>query len=128
MNYYTTGKIYERSAITEGLSQNGNRWQRMTLVLEVQVGQYSKKMALQVMTGNIAAVMAFNLGDKVDVTWDVSSREWTNKDGIRSWFTQVELREIKAADVQPAPSRQAPAQENPLFGDEAEDDLPFGRE
>jgi hypothetical protein len=96
MNYYTKGKVFEKGAITEGMSQNGNRWQRMTLVLDVQVGQYSKKMAFQVMTGNIASVQAFNTGDMVEVSWDVSSREWTNKEGVRSWFTQVDLRDIKA--------------------------------
>ena len=108
MNYYTKGKVYEKGAITEGMSQNGNRWQRMTLVLDVQVGQYSKKMAFQVMTGNIAAVQAFNTGDNVEVIFDISSREWTNKEGVRSWFTQVDLRDIKAAglpeNVQTIPS------------------------
>lgn len=122
MNYYTKGKIYERSAIAEGMSQNGNKWQRMTLVLEVALGQYSKKMAFQVMTGNIAAVMAFKDGDMVEVTWDVSSREYTNKDGIRSWFTQVDLREIKAAETAPAPV-SAPI---PEAGPAQDDDLPFG--
>ena len=60
MRFITKGKIYERSAIAEGYSQNGNQWQRMTLVLEVPRGNYSKKVAFNVMTGNIAAVMAFN--------------------------------------------------------------------
>jgi hypothetical protein len=121
MNYYTKGKIYERSAIAEGMSQNGNRWQRMTLVIEVALGQYTKKMAFQVMTGNIAAVMAFKDGDMVEVTWDVSSREYTNKDGVRSWFTQVDLRDIKAVETAPAPA-SAPI---PDDGPAQEDDLPF---
>lgn len=117
MNYYTKGKIYERGPITEGVSASGNRWQRMTLVLDVPVGQYTKKMAFQVMTGNIAAVMAFKEGDMVEASWDVSSREYTNKDGVRSWFTQVDLREIKSADIAPASiSEAAPAED---------DDLPF---
>ena len=124
MNYYTTGKVYEKGAITEGISQNGNRWQRMTLVLEVAVGQYSKKMAFQVMTGNIAAVMAFNNGDKVEVSWDVSSREYTNKDGVKSWFTQVELRDIKAAGI---PENVATIPSEPMLGpgEPQDDDLPF---
>lgn len=124
MNYYTTGKVYEKGAITEGTSQNGNRWQRMTLVLEVALGQYTKKMAFQVMTGNIAAVMAFNFGDKVEVTWDVSSREYTNKDGVKSWFTQVELRDIKAAGL-PENVATIPSTPLPEAGPDREDDLPF---
>ena len=124
MNYYTKGTIYERGPITEGTSQNGNRWQRMTLVIDVQVGQYSKKQAFQVMTGNIAAVMAFNIGDKVEVSWDISSREWTNKDGVKSWFTSVELRDIKAAGM---PENVATIQSEPIAeaGPEQDADLPF---
>lgn len=124
MNYYTKGKVYEKGAITEGMSQNGNRWQRMTLVLDVQVGQYSKKMAFQVMTGNIAAVQAFNTGDMVEVSWDVSSREWTNKEGVRSWFTQVDLRDIKAAGL---PDNVATVESTPIAeaGPAESGDLPF---
>lgn len=124
MNYYTKGKVYEKGAITEGMSQNGNRWQRMTLVLDVQVGQYSKKMAFQVMTGNIASVQAFNTGDNVEVTFDISSREWTNKEGVRSWFTQVDLRDIKAAGL---PENVATVESTPIAeaGPAESGDLPF---
>ena len=121
MTYYTTGKVFEKGTLTEGTSQSGNVWQRMTLVLDVPVGQYSKKMAFQVMTGNIAGVMAFNEGDKVEVGWDISSREYTNKDGIRSWFTQADLRSIKAASESPA----VPSTPIADAGISQEDDLPF---
>ena len=106
------------------MSQNGNRWQRMTLVLDVQVGQYSKKMAFQVMTGNIAAVQAFNTGDNVEVTFDISSREWTNREGVRSWFTQVDLRDIKAAGL---PENVATVESTPIAeaGPAESGDLPF---
>ena len=99
MNYYTKGTVYEKGPITQGVSANGNSWGRMTLVVEVPLGKYSKKMAFQVMTQNIDAVQAFNLGDKVEVAWDLASREYTNKDGVRSWFTQAELHAIKAAGM-----------------------------
>ena len=122
MNYTTRGKVYERGPITEGMSANGNRWQRMTLVIEVAVGQYTKKMAFQVMTGNIAAVMAFKDGDLVEVSFDVTSREWTNKEGVRSWFTQVNLLSIVAGEQTPAVPVSAPI---PEAGPAQDDDLPF---
>lgn len=124
MTYYTTGKVFEKGTLTQGTSQSGNVWQRMTLVLDVPVGQYSKKMAFQVMTGNIAGVMAFKEGDKVEVGWDISSREYTNKDGIRSWFTQADLRSIKAASEAPA----VPSTPIADGGMPQEDDLPFANE
>ena len=122
MNYTTRGKVYERGPITEGMSANGNRWQRMTFVIEVAVGQYTKKMAFQVMTGNIAAVMAFKDGDMVEVSFDVLSREYTNKDGVRSWFTQVNMLSVAAAEQVQAVSVRAPIAE---AGPAQEDDLPF---
>lgn len=124
MTIYTTGKIYEQGPITEGVSQSGSVWQRMTLVLEVTVGQYTKKMAFQVMTGNVVGVMAFKVGDKVEVGWDISSREYTNKDGVRSWFTQADLRSIKAAGM---PENVQTIQSAPIAeaGPAQDDDLPF---
>lgn len=124
MTLYTTGKIYERGEIAQGQSQAGNIWQRMTLVLDVPVGNYTKKMAFQVSTGNIPAVMALNLGDRVEVGWDVSSREWTNKEGKTSWFTSIDLRTIRLADDVPAQViASTPIAE---AGEPQEDDLPFG--
>lgn len=124
-NYTTTGKVYEKGPITEGQSKNGNLWQRMTLVIDVSVGQYSKKMAFQVSTNNIKEVMDLNIGDAVEVTFDVSSREWTNAQGVRSWFGSVDLRSIKAvgsgANVPPAPAPDT-------IPEPTEDDLPFGNE
>lgn len=124
MTIYTTGKIYEQGPITEGVSQSGSVWQRMTLVLEVTVGQYTKKMAFQVMTGNVVGVMAFKVGDKVEVGWDISSREYTNKEGVRSWFTQADLRSIKAAGM---PENVQTIQSAPIpeAGPAQDDDLPF---
>lgn len=124
MTLYTTGKVYEKGAITEGVSQQGNVWQRMTLVIDVPVGNYSKKMAFQVSTGNIPGVMAFKEGDKVEVGWDVSSREYINKEGVKSWFTSIDLRTIRLADDVPAQSiASTPIAE---AGMSQEDDLPFG--
>lgn len=123
MTLYTTGKVYEKGAITEGVSQSGNVWQRMTLVIDVPVGYYSKKMAFQVTTGNISGVMAFKEGDKVEVGWDVSSREYINKEGVKSWFSSIDLRSIKAADE---PAQTIPSTPIPEAGMPQEDDLPFG--
>lgn len=118
MTLYTTGKVYEKGAITEGVSQSGNVWQRMTLVIDVPVGNYSKKMAFQVTTGNIPGVMAFKEGDKVEVGWDVSSRDYTNKEGVKSWFSTIDLRSIKAAEeAQPVVTAPIPEAGTPEDAD-----------
>ena len=132
MSFTTKGKVYEKGQITEGVSASGTTWQRMTLVIDVQYSNFSKKVAFQVMTGNVPGVMAFNVGDSVEVGWDISSREYTNKDGVRSWFTQADLRSIRAIDgVTAAPAPAAPAEQRvPLYAQaetikSVDQDLPF---
>jgi hypothetical protein len=104
----------------------------MTLVIDVQYSNFSKKVAFQVMTGNVPGVMAFNVGDSVEVGWDISSREYTNKDGVRSWFTQADLRSIRSVDgVQTTAAPAAPAEQRVPLYQQAEaikpvdHDLPF---
>lgn len=127
MNYYAKGKIYEKGPIAEGTSAQGNKWQRMTVVIEVPVGQYSKKVAMNVMTGNIHDVMSFNIGDSVEVAFDISSREYTNQQGVKSWFTSADLREIKPAGMKAEP-QPIPSTPIPGPGEPQDDDLPFGNE
>lgn len=117
MSFTTKGKVYEKGPISEGVSASGTTWQRMTLVIDVQYSNFSKKVAFQVMTGNVPGVMAFNVGDSVEVGWDISSREYTNKDGVRSWFTQADLRSIRAVDgLQATAAPAAPAEQRvPLY-------------
>jgi hypothetical protein len=81
-------------------------------------------MAFQVSTNDIKDVMSFNIGDKVDVSFDVSSREWTNKEGVRSWFASVDLRSIKAAGM-PENIQTIPSAPIPGAGPAQDDDLPF---
>lgn len=132
MSFVTKGKVYEKGPISEGVSASGTIWQRMTLVIDVQYSNFSKKVAFQVMTGNVPGVMAFNIGDTVEVGWDISSREYTNKDGVRSWFTQADLRSIRAVDGVPASAAPAaPAEQRvPLYAQAetikpVDQDLPF---
>lgn len=132
MSFVTKGKVYEKGPISEGVSASGTTWQRMTLVIDVQYSNFSKKVAFQVMTGNVPGVMAFNIGDSVEVGWDISSREYTNKDGVRSWFTQADLRSIRAVDgVQATAAPAAPAEQRvPLYAQAetikpVDQDLPF---
>ena len=132
MSFTAKGKVFEKGQITEGVSASGTTWQRMTLVIDVQYSNFSKKVAFQVMTGNVPGVMAFNIGDNVEVGWDISSREYTNKDGVRSWFTQADLRSIRAVDgVQATAAPAAPAEQKvPLYAQAetikpVDQDLPF---
>lgn len=113
---YEKGTITLKGEVTSGVSQKGNTWAKMTLVVSVPTSQNSfKYIALNVTTDRIEDVQKFNAGEKVEVGYVVSAREWNGK-----WYNNVDLVSIKAdAGWQPAP---APA---PAPAEEEENDLPF---
>ena len=121
------------SEVVSGVSQNGNQWQRMTLVLEIPGVQGSVfKQAFQVNGDSVNDVLLYSIGEKVEISWAMYAREWNGK-----WYNNVDLVKIKYQDgEQPAPQQAAPAQAAPqpkpqpkkqesLDPQENPDDLPF---
>lgn len=132
--YNSCGRISEMSEVVSGVSQNGNQWQRMTIVLEIPGFQGSVfKQAFQVNGDSVNNVLLFSIGDKVEISWSMYAREWNGK-----WYNNVDLVKIKYQEgEQPKPQQAAPApapqpqqgkmdfsQEN-LDPGKNPDDLPF---
>lgn len=133
--YNSKGRISEMSEVVSGVSQNGNQWQRMTILLEIQGFQGSvSKQAFQVSGDLVNDVLLYGIGDKVEVSWSLYAREWNGK-----WYNNVDLVKIKHQEEtrQDAPAPAAPAKAAPVIHashpkkqeslDPAEnpDDLPF---
>lgn len=94
---YEKAEIHFMSEVVTGQSQNGNQWANMTLVVTIPTSQNTFKfIAMRVSGDRIDDVMRFRQGDKVEVGYSVSGREWNGK-----WFNNVDLVSIKAAE-QPA--------------------------
>ena len=121
------------SEVVSGVSQNGNQWQRMTIVLEIPGFQGSVfKQAFQVNGDSVNDVLLYSIGEKVEISWSIYAREWNGK-----WYNNVDLVKIKYQDgEQPKPQQAAPAQAAPqpkpqprqqesLNPAENPDDLPF---
>jgi single-strand DNA-binding protein len=75
-------------------------------------------------------------GDKLYLEGELATREWTDKEGVKRYTTEIKVRELlllggKPADEpSPAPSRQAPRPERPGSDrsaalDDDDDGLPF---
>lgn len=119
------------SEVVSGVSQNGNQWQRMTIVLEIPGFQGSVfKQAFQVNGDSVNDVLLYSIGEKVEISWSMYAREWNGK-----WYNNVDLVKIKYQDgEQPAPQQAAPApapqpkpqtKQESLDPKENPDDLPF---
>lgn len=128
--YNSKGRISDMTEVVSGVSQNGNQWQRMTIVLEIPGFQGSVfKQAFQVSGDSVNDVLLYSIGDKVEVSWSLYAREWNGK-----WYNNVDLVKIKYQDgEQPQQAAPAPAPQPPLLNNtkvslnpaENSDDLPF---
>lgn len=122
--FRTKGTISFISEITSGTTSRGNAWQRQQIRLQIPAGRNALTLLqLDVTFPNaIEDVKKFQVGDKVEVGFTVSAREWNGK-----WYNDVDLITIHPADQAAQPAQAAPATESPAPdpGSDPADDLPF---
>ena len=97
------GTITFMSDVQSGMSQNGNPWYRQTIVVDVAGfnGSY-RKVALQASGNLIQNLEGAMIGDKVDISYQVTAREWNGK-----WYNNVDLYKVEF--LEPAmPQMQQP--------------------
>ena len=100
---YVKGIISHMGEIQQGTSQNGYDWARQIIVLDVASfnGTFSK-IALTAQNQRVDDLMNYQIGDRVEVGYSVTAREWDGK-----WFNNVDLINIKffdeVASAAPAP-------------------------
>ena len=145
---YVKGIISQFGQVESGTTQNGNSWSRQVVVLDVAgFGNTFSKIALTAQNQRVEELQNYQIGDRVEVGYSVTAREWNGK-----WFNNVDLVNInfieefapaapapQVAPVAPAAPRQAaapqarvqrPARTTPLVPPGAnlepqEDDLPI---
>lgn len=129
---YVKGIISQFGQVESGTTQNGNSWSRQVVVLDVAgFGNTYSKIALTAQNQRVEDLQNYQIGDRVEVGYSVTAREWNGK-----WFNNVDLVNInfmeEVAPVAPAPApRQVarPARTTPLVPPGAnlepqDDDLP----
>ena len=91
------GTIAFMGEIQSGTSQSGNGWARKTIVIDVAGynGTY-RKIALQAGTQQVQDLQEMQVGDLVEVSYQVTAREWNGK-----WYNNVDLFKIDFVDEQP---------------------------
>jgi hypothetical protein len=88
------GTIAVMSEVQFGTSQSGNTWSRQTIVVDVvgYNGNYRKVM-LQASGNVVADLETMMVGDKVEITYQVTAREWNGK-----WYNNVDLYKIESTE------------------------------
>lgn len=122
-----SGKVIHKLNKTEGISKAGKPWSKQEFVLEIQDGQYPRKVCLSVMNEKVNELERYNVGDTVKASLNIESREYNGK-----WYTDVRAWRIEGnASAAPSTSSENNSYQSntPEYsadgGDQATDDLPF---
>ena len=90
------GKIIRKLGVQSGTSARGE-WSKQEFVIEFQEGNYPSQVCLSVWGADkVKELEKYQIGDKVKVSFNISSREYNNR-----WYT--DLRAWKIETEAPAP-------------------------
>ena len=123
MSLAVTGKITKILAVESGTSKAGKEWKKQGFVIDTGA-QFNPEVCFSLFGDDkIAALTSFSEGQDVEVSFNISSREFNGK-----YYHNIDAWRINAAGA-----GQAPQNADPDFADvpaaapqaEAADDLPF---
>ena len=117
MNYSIEGtmlKKYDTAQITD-------TFKKREFVLEVEDGQYTQLIKMQLTQDNVTKIDSVNVGDKIAVRFNIRGREYT-KDGNTSYFNNLEAWKIEHGATVEAVATTTPTETEKNAN---ADDLPF---
>ena len=90
------GTISVLGEVQSGTSQTGNPWYRQTIVVDVAGynGSY-RKVALQASGNVVGDLETAQVGDKVEISYQVTAREYNGK-----WYNNVDLYKVEFLEPQ----------------------------
>ena len=98
------GTIYSIGEIEDITTKSGRTMSKQQVVVEFLDNTYLRRVAMYAVTdGAIDAIARMEVGDTVEVTYSVKSREWNGR-----WYTDVTL--LRIDDVRDAYTRMHPQQ------------------
>ena len=85
------GTITIMSDVQSGMSQSGNPWYRQTIVVDVAGYNGSfRKVALQASGNVVGDLSQMQIGDKVEISYQVTAREYNGR-----WYNNVDLYKVE---------------------------------
>ncbi|MBT28696.1 MAG: hypothetical protein CMO01_03465 [Thalassobius sp.] len=126
MSFEVKGKlveIYDENQVTD-------KFKKREFVLEVQDGMYSEFVKMQLLQDKCDLVNAFNVGDEVNVSFNLKGRPYT-RDGKTTYFTNLDAWRINPVNQveTESPSNSSSAPDDDIsglsFSEASDDELPF---
>ncbi len=127
-----TGKLSEILPEQGGQGKTGNAWRKRSFVIETMDTQYPKKVCFDVWGDKIDQLGNIAIGEEMEVSFDVESREFNGKwyTNAKAWKFEKLQAGTSAAAPQgnanpPLPSAGSVPPPPPPPMNEPTDDLPF---
>lgn len=121
-----SGKIIAVLDARSGVSKTGNPWKVQEYVIETH-DQYPRRMCFDVFGEDKINQFNIQLGEELNVSFDVDAREWQGR-----WFNSIRAWKIERVNVasQQMPSEGVPFPPPPtspvdFSASDEKDDLPF---
>ena len=117
MSLSVKGKLSRKLSVESGTSKAGKEWKKQSFLIDTGA-QYNPEICFQLFgEDKIAMLNHHNEGDQVEVSFNLSSREYNGKyfHNIDAW--RIEGQTVGNPEMEAAPVFNAP--------ETKEDDLPF---
>lgn len=113
-----TGRLAYKGEVESGMAKSGNAWYRQTIVVDVEGYKGSfRKVAIQASGNMVGEIEKVQIGERVEVTYQVTAREWNGK-----WYNNVDLYNISSLEAEQT-SQPLVQPNTPMTPQEG--DLPF---
>lgn len=114
------GKVHHLGAV----EQVSDKFKKRVLVVNDGHAEYPQTVPFTFTQGNIDKLSNLNVGDEVEVTYELRGREWEGRyfADVNGW--KVEVTSSSGAPAQPAKPK-ATSKKEAAFANDVEDDLPF---
>ena len=137
------GKLTWCSTKQEGTSKAGNHWEKVDFVVTENIDRYPSQVLCSAMNDKIGQLIGINIGDLVEIDFDLRVRDWTTQagearksmDASLYRITSLEARQEAApaiAQAEPTGYAAPPQQASPYttgtqisFNEPQQDGLPF---
>jgi len=96
MSFEVSGKLYVKNdavKVTE-------KFTKREFVIEIEDGMYPQHVKFQLVQDKVAALDPFEVGDMLNISFNLRGREYTNPQGEVSYFTNLNAWRVQKVDAQ----------------------------
>ncbi len=115
------GRIARKLNVQTGTSARG-AWSKQEFIFEYQEGNFPTQVCMNVWgEDKVRELEKFQIGDKVKVSFNLSSREYNGR-----WYSDIRAWRIEPVGANaPAPAPAPAPMPDPMVAPISDDDLPF---